>query len=70
MEDVYNKKTKTNTRVLALTQACTYMVRTTKEKGCKIEGTRSQVHFGYFPAWRALPPPPPGGSGGRPRQGA
>ena len=51
MEEVYDKKTKSNHMVLTLMQACTYMVRTTKEKGRKIEGTRSQVHFGYFPTW-------------------
>ena len=49
MEEVYDKKTKSNHWVLTLTQACTYMVRTTKENGRKIEGTRSQVHFGCFP---------------------
>ena len=46
MEEVYDKKTKTNHWVLTLTQSCTYMVRTTKEKGRKIEGTRAQVYFG------------------------
>ena len=51
MAEVYDKKTKTNHWVLTLMEACAYMVRTTKEKGRKIEGTRSQVHFGYFPAW-------------------
>ena len=50
MEEVYDKKTKSNHWVLTLTQACTCMVRIAKEKGRKIEGTRSQVHFGYFPA--------------------
>ena len=51
MEEVYDKKTKSNHWVLMLTKACTYMGRTTKEKGRKIEGPRSQVHFGYLPAW-------------------
>ena len=50
MEEVYDKKTKSNHWVLTLTQACTLMVRTTKEKGRKIEGTRAQVYFGYLPA--------------------
>ena len=50
MEEVYDQKTKSNHWVLTLTQVCTYMVLTTKEKGRKIEGTRSQVHFGYLPA--------------------
>ena len=46
MEEVYDKKTKSNHWVLTLTQSCTYMVHTTKEKGRKIEGTRAQVYFG------------------------
>ena len=49
MEEVYDNKTKSNHWVLTLTQACTYMVRTTKEMGRKIEGTRAQVYFGYLP---------------------
>ena len=49
MEEVYDKKTKSNNWVLTLTQFCTYMVRTAKEKDRKIEGTRAQVHFGYLP---------------------
>ena len=51
MEEIYDKKTKTNHWVLTLMQAYTYMVQTTKEKGRKIEGTRAQVRFGFFPAW-------------------
>ena len=39
MEEVYDKKTKSN-----------HWVRTTKEKGRKIEGTGAQVYFGYLPA--------------------
>ena len=50
MEEVYDKKTKSNHWVLTLTQSCTYMVRTTKGKGRMIEGTRAQVYFGYLPA--------------------
>ena len=50
MEEVYDKQTKSNQWVLTLTQACTYMVCTRKEKGRKIEGTREQVYFGYLPA--------------------
>ena len=50
MEEVYDKKTKSNHWVLTLTQSCTYLVRTTKEKGRKIEGTRAQVYLGYLPA--------------------
>ena len=46
MEEVYDKDTKTNHWVLTVTQACTYMVRTTKERGRKSEGTTSQIHFG------------------------
>ena len=50
MEEVYDKKRKSHHWVLMLTPSCTYMVRTTKEKGRKIEGTRAQVYFGYLPA--------------------
>ena len=50
MEEVYDKKMKSNHSVLTLTQACTYIVRTTKEKGRKIEGTRSRVHISFLPA--------------------
>ena len=50
MEEVYDKKTKSNHWGLTLTQSRTYMVRTTKEKGRKIKGTRAQVYFGYLPA--------------------
>ena len=50
MEEVYDKKTKSNHWVLTLTQSCMNMVRTTKEKGRKMEGTRAHVYFGYLPA--------------------
>ena len=53
MEEVYDKKTKSNHWVLTLTQACLYLVRTTKEKGRKIQGTKSRLHYGCSPTWSA-----------------
>ena len=46
MEEVYDKKTKGNHWVLTLKQSCRYMVRTTKERGRKMEGPSAQVYFG------------------------
>ena len=54
MVEVYEKKTKSNHWVLTLTQACTYMVRTTKDKGRKNRGHKITGTFWLFPGLECL----------------